>query len=72
MPIDFRPTELDLKCKEETKFHMSIRHRKTGEIVAGSGNNKFSLECELLEKLRQRLKKAEEKENARSSDERGS
>jgi hypothetical protein len=68
--VDFRPTELDTKCKEETKFHMSIRHKKSGEIVAGSGDNKFALECKLLEKLRIRLREAEEKEHARSSDER--
>ena len=53
--IDFRPNELDTKCKDETKFHMSIRHRKTGKVVAGSGDNKFALECELLEKLRKKL-----------------
>jgi len=34
---------------------MSIRHRKTGKMVADSGDNKFALECQLLEKLRKRL-----------------
>jgi hypothetical protein len=67
VPIDFRPTELDTKCKEETMFHMSIRHRKTGAVVADSGDNKFALECSLLEKLRQRLRQLEEKEDERSS-----
>ena len=62
--IDFRPTELDLKCREETEYHMSIRHRKAGVIVAGSGSNKFSLECELLEKLRKKLRDYEETDHA--------
>lgn len=62
--LDIRPTEVDLKCKEETKYHMSIRHKKTGIIVAASGDNKFSLECQLLEKIRQKMKEAEEKRNA--------
>jgi hypothetical protein len=65
MGIDFRPNELDTKCKEETKYHMSIRHKKTGIVVAKTGTNKFALECELLEKLRQRMK--EEEDDARSS-----
>lgn len=53
--LDFRPNELDVRIKEETVFHMSIRHKKTGKVVAASGENKFALECELLEKLRQRV-----------------
>ena len=53
--IELRPTEIDIRCKDETKFHMSIRHKKTGKVVAGSGENKFALECGLLEKLRQKL-----------------
>ena len=56
MAIDFRPTELDMKCKEETTYHMSIRHRKTNVVASGTGENKYSLECRLLEKLRQRMK----------------
>lgn len=62
MPIDFRPNELDTRCREETTYNMSIRHRKTGVIVAGSGDNKYALECQLLEKLRQKMK--EEEDNA--------
>lgn len=69
MPIDFRPSELDLKCKEETQYHMSIRHKKSGIIAAGSGDNKFVLECGLLEELRKRMRKQEEKGDARSSTE---
>ena len=67
MPIDFRPTELVTKTKEETQFHMSIRHKATGEVVAGSSDNKFVLECQLLEKLRERLKKRENKDERSSS-----
>ena len=66
MPIDFRPTELDTRCKEETTYHMSIRHRTSGIVVAGSGNNRFATECELLDKLRAKLKEREE-EDARAS-----
>jgi len=65
MPIDFRPTELDLKCREDTTYNMSIRHRKTGVMVAGEGKNKYALECELLEKLRKRMK---EKEDGRGTE----
>jgi hypothetical protein len=65
MLIDFRPTELDTKCKEETKYHMSIRHRKANITVAGSGDNKFTLECNLLEKLRNRM--SEERKDGRGS-----
>jgi len=67
MGIDFRPTELATKCKEETTYHMSIRHKKSGLVVADSGQNKFVLECELLEKLRKKLRNDQEKENARGS-----
>ena len=67
MQVDFRPNELDLKCKEETKYHMSIRHKKSGIIVADTGENKFALECQLLEKIRQQMRKDEETDNARSS-----
>ena len=60
MAIDFRPTELDTKCREETEYHMSIRHRKSGITVAGSDKNKFVLECKLLEKLRERMKQEQD------------
>lgn len=70
MIVDIRPTDVDLKCREETKYHMSIRHKKTGILVADSGDNKFSLECNLLERIRQQMRKDEEKEHARSSAER--
>lgn len=63
MPIDFRPNELDTKCREETTYNMSIRYKKAGIIVAGSGDNKYVLECQLLDKLREKLKKAEEKDD---------
>ena len=69
MGFDIRPTDVDLKCKEETKYHMSIRHKKTGIMVADTGENKFALECQLLEKIRQRMREIEEKRNARSSSE---
>lgn len=62
MPIDFRPTELDTRCREETTFHMSIRHRPSGILVAGSGNNRYATECNLLDKLREKLKQSEEDE----------
>ena len=70
MLIDIRPTDVDMKCKEETKYHMSIRHKKSRIMVAGSGDNKFALECELLERIRQKMKDIEEKEHARGSAER--
>ena len=60
MAIDFRPTELDMKCKEETTYHMSIRHRKTDVTASGTGENKYALECQLLEKLRQRMQEKED------------
>ena len=69
MAIDFRPTELDTRCKEETKFHMSIRHKRSGIIVADTGDNKYALECSLLDKLRAKLK--EEDYNAGDSASRG-
>lgn len=68
MAIDFRPTELDTRCKEETRYHMSIRHKRSGIIVADSGDNKFALECKLLDKLRDKLR---EEEDARDSADRG-
>ena len=72
MILDIRPTDVDLKCKEEIKYHMSIRHKKTGIMVAETGDNKFALECKLLERIRQRMRDIEEQRNARSSEERGS
>ena len=63
MAIDFRPSELDIKCREETTFNMSIRYKKAGIVVAGSGDNKYVLECGLLDKLREKLKKVEEKDD---------
>jgi len=65
MAIDLRPTELDVKCKTETQYHMTIRHRQSGAIASGSGENKYALECKLLEKLRERMK---EKEDGRTTD----
>ncbi len=61
MPIDFRQTELNIKCKEETTYTMSIKHKGTGIVVADHGDHKYALECSLLNKLREKI---EEKENA--------
>ena len=59
--IDFRPTELVVRCKEEVTYTMSITHKKTRETAAGSGDNKFALECRLLDKLRERVEKNDER-----------
>lgn len=60
MPIDFRPTELDVRCVEDVTYTMSIIHKGSGMKVAGHGPNKYQLECNLLDKLRERLEKRDD------------
>lgn len=63
MGIDFRPTELITKCTEEVMYTMSIIHKPTGLTASGHGDHKFKLECELLQKLRERIEERNRNEH---------
>lgn len=56
---DFRPTELETVHTEKTVHRLEITHKKTGVRATGTGINRYALECELLQVLRDKLTKYE-------------
>ena len=55
MPRDIRPTEVETDYSEKVTHTIHIKHKETGLSVKGKGPNKFALECQLLDKLREKL-----------------
>jgi len=55
MAFDIRPTELDTVHTSTTTHRVEITHKKTGVRVAGTGPNRYALECQLLEVLRAKI-----------------
>ena len=46
-------------------YYINIRHKETGIEVNGKGDHDYKLECQLLEKLREKL---EERDVSRRTD----
>lgn len=53
--VDFRPNQLEYRKHSETVYYMEITHKETGVKVVGKGDHQYKLECDLLEKLREKL-----------------
>lgn len=55
MVVDFRPAELETVHTEKTVHRLEITHKKSGVKAVGTGINRYALECELLQVLRDKL-----------------
>ena len=53
--IDFRPNELETVHTEKTVHRLEITHKKSGVRATGTGINRYALECELLQILRDKM-----------------
>lgn len=61
MARDFRPNELETQHTSVTSHRLVITHKASGVRVAGTGDNKYALECKLLDILRVKLADHERK-----------
>ncbi len=59
MIVDYRPNELETVHTEKTVHRLEITHKKTGVRATGTGINRYALECELLQILRDKIAKRE-------------
>ena len=59
MNRDIRPTEVDTYYSERVTHKIEIVHKETGLKVAGTGPNKYALECKLINLLADKLEARE-------------
>jgi hypothetical protein len=59
MNRDIRPTEVDTYYSERVTHRIEIVHKETGLKVAGTGPNKYALECKLINILADKLEAKE-------------
>ena len=56
---DFRPTDLETVHTQKATHRLEITHKATGVRVSGTGENRYALECQLLELLDKKLRARE-------------